>query len=542
MEKINNRYWWCFIGMLTIVHLIGMIYIDIMEVDAAQYASISQEMIQSGEYLQVHHRQEDYLDKPPLLFWVNSLSFNILGTNNLAFRLPSFLFLLLGLFATYKLSKLLYDQRTGMLAVLVLYSSQAYFLFSHDVRTDTILANVVIIAVWQLWLFILNRKLTNMIIGALAVGLAMLEKGPIGLMVPVLALGSQILLTRKLNTLWRWEWLFGLGLMAMVLGPMVYGLYQQFGMDGLEFYFWTQSFGRITGQSEWQDNSTIFYFLHTFLWAFLPWMFIAYFGVGRNITRLIKDKFNNSGKTELITLGGFVLTFIAMSLSRYKLPHYIFVVFPLIAIITANTIWYIIDTRKYLKIFLPLQWLLWLTLWIIAGMLSLVTFPEISWLIVLIALVIFVSSSYYLFISKQLISKLVYAPLLVMIGVNFLLNSHFYPSLLEYQAGSMAGRYVSTHDNTPDVYSYQIISHGLDYYSGKVAPLVKTEFISANPGIWLFTTATGKSSLDTNGISYTLVKDFKSFAVTGLTMNFLNPAKRSSVLENRYLLKISLVD
>ena len=528
--------------MLTIVHLIGMIYIDIMEVDAAQYASISQEMIQSGEYLQVHHRQEDYLDKPPLLFWVNSLSFNTLGTNNLAFRLPSFLFLLLGLFATYKLSKLLYDKRTGMLAVLVLYSSQAYFLFSHDVRTDTILANVVIIAVWQLWLFILNRKLTNMIIGAIAVGLAMLEKGPIGLMVPVLALGSQILLTRKLNTLWRWEWLFGLGLMAMVLGPMVYGLYQQFGMDGLEFYFWTQSFGRITGQSEWQDNSTIFYFLHTFLWAFLPWMFIAYFGVGRNITRLIKDKFNNSGKTELITLGGFVLTFIAMSLSRYKLPHYIFVVFPLIAIITANTIWYIIDARKYLKIFLPLQWLLWLTLWIIVGMLSLVTFPEISWLIILIALVIFVSSSYYLFISKQLISKLVYAPLLVMIGVNFLLNSHFYPSLLKYQAGSMVGKYISAHDITPDVYSYQIISHGLDYYSGKVAPLVKTEFIIANPGIWLYTTATGKSSLDEIGVKYILVKDFKSFAVTGLTMNFLNPAKRSSVLEQRYLLEISHAD
>jgi len=542
MENISKKYWWWFFVMLTIVHLIGMIYIDIMEVDAAQYASISQEMVQSGDYLQVHHRHEDYLDKPPLLFWLNSLSFKILGTTNFAFRLPSFLFLLMGLFATYKLSKLLYDKRTGMLAVLVLYSSQAYFLFSHDVRTDTILANVVIIAVWQLWLFILNRKLANLIFGAVAVGLAMLEKGPIGLMVPVLALASQILFTRKLKAIWRWEWLFGVVIIALVLGPMVYGLYQQFGLAGLEFYFWTQSFGRITGQSEWQDNSTIFYFLHTFLWAFLPWMFIAYFGVGRNIVRLVKNKLKDTDKTEVITLGGFVLTFIAMSLSRYKLPHYIFVVFPLIAIITANTIWHIIDTKKYLKIFLPLQWLLWLVLWLIAGLLSLLTFPEISWMIVLIALAIFISSTYYLFINKKLVSKLIYTPLLVMIGVNFLLSSHFYPTLLKYQAGSMAGKYISAQDVTPGIYSYQVISHGLDFYSGKVAPLVETEFISANPGIWLFTTAAGKSSLDTNGIQYTMVNDFNSFAVTGLTMNFLNPNIRSTVLEKRYLLKIISAD
>jgi 4-amino-4-deoxy-L-arabinose transferase-like glycosyltransferase len=537
MENISKNYWLWFIGLLTIVHITGMIFIDIMEIDAAQYASISQEMMQTGDYLQVHHRHADYLDKPPLLFWLTSISFKLFGASNFSFRLPSFLFLIIGLFATFKLSELLYDKRTGFLAVLVLYSSQAYFLFSHDVRTDTILANVVILAIWQLWLFITTRKLAGLVLGAFAVGLAMLEKGPIGVMVPVLALGAQLLYTRQIKVIWRWEWLLGLVVIMLTLAPMVYGLYAQFGTHGLEFYFWTQSFGRITGQSEWQDNSTIFYFVHTFLWAFLPWMFVAYFGVGRGLAALVKYKFSGKQPTEIITLAGFVLTFIAMSLSRYKLPHYIFVVFPLVAIITANTIYWIIDSNKFKTLFLALQWLIWLALWLAVGLLTFITFPGANWLILVAGLVFFISSFYYLAIGQKLINKLVYASLLIMIGVNFLLNAHFYPTLLKYQSGSMAGRFIAGLSEKPDLYSYGITSHGLDFYAGEVAPLIGTEQIQNKQGIWLYTSAEGKKTLEDKGIDYTIIKSFDSYPVTGLTMNFLNPNTRNTVLGKMYLIK-----
>jgi len=538
MEKINNKYWWWFILLLSAVHLLGMLLIDIMEIDAAQYASISQEMLQTGEYLQVHHRYADYLDKPPLLFWLTSFSFNIFGASNFSFRLPSFLFLIIGLISTYKLSRLLYDHRTGMLAVLVLYSSQAYFLFSHDVRTDTILANVVIFAIWQLWIFIQERKLGSLVLGGIAVGLAMLEKGPIGVMVPVLALGSQILYSRNLKVLWRWEWLLGLVVIMITISPMVYGLYEQFGFHGIEFYFWTQSFGRITGQSSWEDSSTVFYFLHTFLWAFLPWMFIAYYGVGKQLVILVKNKFDGKSPTEIITLAGFVLTFIAMSLSRYKLPHYVFVVFPLVAIITANTLYQIIDTTKHKNIFIGLQWFIWTALWTAVGFLTFGTFPQVSWVVILIAVVFLISSFNYLAISKKLIDKLVYSALLTMIGVNFVLNSHFYPTLLTYQAGSMAGRYVAEVEEKPEVYSFKDISHGFDYYSGKVATNLELNQLKAKSGAWVFTSESGKKAIDEAGIKYTLVKSFKSFRVTGLTMTFLMPSSRDEALSERYLLEI----
>ncbi len=536
--KLDKTHVLWLMAILTLVHVLGMVLIDIMEVDAAQYASISQEMLQTGDYLQVHHRGQDYLDKPPLLFWVTSLSFKLLGAGNFSYRLPSFLFILLGVWATYRLGSKLYDERTGLLAALVLYSSQAYFLFAHDVRTDTILANVVIFAIWQLGLFIEGRGFLNLAAGAVGVALAMLEKGPIGLMVPVLALGSHVLYTRQLNVVWRWEWLAGLVIIALLLAPMCVGLYQQYGWHGLTFYFWTQSFGRITGESEWRDNSTVFYFLHTFLWAFLPWMFVAYYGVFRDLTALVKTRFQAGKVPEVLTLAGFVLTFLALSLSKYKLPHYIFVVFPLVAIITAKTIGQVAGTVKTARVFYGLNGLLWLALWGITGLLAFVTFTGVPWWVIVTGGALALASLYCLMAGKEIAGRLVYAPLLTIIGVNFVLNAWFYPRLLTYQAGSMAGRYVAAQDNHPPVYSLAGVSHGFDFYSGKVAPLADPETLANRAGVWVYATASARNKLDSLGINYREIAAFQAYPVTGLTMTFLNPDTRHQVVGVNYLLEI----
>ncbi|MBC7920310.1 MAG: glycosyltransferase family 39 protein, partial [Ferruginibacter sp.] len=324
--------------LTTVVYLLGMVAIDLMDVDAAQYASISREMRETGSFLQVYHRHEDYLDKPPLLFWLSACSYGLFGVSAFAYRLPSFLFTLLGVFATYRLGWLLYDRETGKIAALVLYTCQAYFLISHDVRTDTILANAVVFGTWQLTDYLRNRRPLN---GALAFGgfaLAMLQKGPIGLMVPGLAFAADWAYGRRWKLFLRWEWLAGGVLMLGLLSPMLWGLYRQFGADGIRFFFWTQSFGRLTGENVWKDDSDALFFTHTFLWAFLPWMVLAYYGVATRLWNLVRGRFARPVDAEVLTLGGFLLPFIALSTSQYKLPHYIFVVFPFAALLAARVI------------------------------------------------------------------------------------------------------------------------------------------------------------------------------------------------------------
>ncbi|MEO1382904.1 MAG: glycosyltransferase family 39 protein, partial [Bacteroidota bacterium] len=163
--------------------------IEIMEVDAAQYASISLEMMESGSFLEVYHRGDDYLDKPPLLFWLSAFSFQIFGVNEITYKLPSILVLMLGLYALFRFTRMWYDKETALLATVILGFTQAFFLITNDVRTDGLLTGWVIFAVWQLSSFIRSGNWGNLILGSLGVGLAMMTKGPIGIILPGAAIG-----------------------------------------------------------------------------------------------------------------------------------------------------------------------------------------------------------------------------------------------------------------------------------------------------------------------------------------------------------------
>ena len=67
--------------------------IPLMDIDASQYASISREMLERNSFLQVFDLGKDYLDKPPMLFWLSALSMKIFGVYDWAYRIPSLIFL-----------------------------------------------------------------------------------------------------------------------------------------------------------------------------------------------------------------------------------------------------------------------------------------------------------------------------------------------------------------------------------------------------------------------------------------------------------------
>ena len=91
-----------------ITYLLGVFLIPLMDIDAAQYASISREMLERKSYLQFFDLGQDYLDKPPMLFWISGLFMKIMGIHDWAYRLPSFLFAWLSVYSTYRLAILFY--------------------------------------------------------------------------------------------------------------------------------------------------------------------------------------------------------------------------------------------------------------------------------------------------------------------------------------------------------------------------------------------------------------------------------------------------
>jgi len=532
--------------IIQIIYLLGAVCIALMDNDATQYATIAMQMYESGSFLEVAYRNSDYLDKPPLLFWLSSLSFSAFGVSQFAYRLPSILINLLGIYATFKLAELLYSKQAALLAALIFASAFGIVLFNHDVRTDTILTAFVIFSIWQLMVYIKYGKPVYFILGFVGIGMAMLVKGPIGLMVPAIAIGCQLIYKKQWKLIFQWHWLIGLLIILIILSPMLVGLYNQHGIEGVEFYFWTQSFGRLTGENVWVDTSGSLFFVHSFLWSFLPWTLLALVAYIRKWTIVIRDV-KSTRAEEILTLGGITLVFIAMSLSQYKLPHYIFVVYPLITILTASFINDFDQDRNrinFLKAIPVMQNIVNLLIWVAIIFVCVFVFTLSS--IFIWATIFMLLASFIISIIKKSkdASGIFTATLLTAIGLAFMLNLHFYPTLSRYQAGVTAGEFIKENDYPAEkLLAYVAFRSSLDFYSGRIIPETKDpqvldQMVNTHDTLIIFTNDIGLSDLKEKQINYTEIQRFKDFHISTLTLPFLNPATREDATDVAYLLLV----
>ena len=550
---LRNPWGWLALG-LAIAYIRGL-FLDVMDVDAAQYAALSMEMLQGGHWLQVQYRHVDYLDKPPLLFWTSAASFALFGLHNWSYKLPSLLAAAGGVYALYRFALLFYAKDTARNAAFILASSVGAVLMCGDVRTDAMLMGMTMCAVWQVAEHVESGRLSNLLLGGVFAGLAMLTKGPIGLVAPGFAVGTHLLLRRDWRRLFQPRWIAGLAVTAVVLLPMCWGLYQQFdlhpekvvsgrtGVSGLYFYFWEQSFGRITGASVWKDNTTIFTFFHVYLWVFLPWPLLFGGALWRRIRDVVQGGMRIAVGDEGYSIGGFVLTFAALSLSHYKLPHYILITLPWASILTAR---WLANPAGIGRAWWRVQYAVFGLLGIAVIWLLLGVFPPGSVVVWVVALALFGGLAVLCWRdpfpgrAELMVQRGVIAALATALVLNF----HFYPKLLQFQSTSTVPRYARAAGIPAERLAY-FNRHGpaMDFYSERVLPeyftpeTVRRAAAEHGP-LWVATDSGGRARLDSASVSYTETAAFKHIAVSRLTGQFLNWRTRAAALQSVYLLKV----
>lgn len=541
-----------FISIFAIYFL--AIDVDTMDIDASQYASMSREMKESGSYLQVYEQGRDYLDKPPFLFWINCVSMSILGENNIAFKLPSILFAILAVFATFKLASLFYKREIALLSALILASSQALFLITNDIKTDTILMGWVSVALWQLATWTTSGRIKHLYWGAAAIAFGMMTKGPIALIAPALAMTAHFITRREFKKFIEPHYITAFLLMGVLLIPMSIGLYQQFdqhpekwvnggqNVSGLRFFYWTQSFGRITGESVWHDPVPFTFLLENLMWAWLPWSLFFLGSIVYFLIDIIKKGFKLKTNEEFISVGGFILTYCALGVSRFQLPHYIYVVLPLIAMMTARfvyTLFWTNELAKVARIFSIVQLIVLIVLTAIPFLILTYTFPTQKfwpWIAALMPILLIGLAMNRPSWKPSIIAT----SLATVLGVNIFLSSWFYPNLLQYQASNEAGRFL--HDEGFDktklaLFNFKGSAFGIHFYSKSIIPHIKN-IDSVLTGMIIVTDKDGRAALDSNNRTYEVRKEGLDFHISMLTPEFLNRKTRAQVLDRYYILEM----
>ena len=582
--NVSNRNFYLLLSLAVGVYLFNLL-VDVMQVDAAQYAVMSWEMLTTHGFLKLHCLGGDYLDKPPLIFWLSSLSFSVFGVNNFAYKLPSFLFALLAIFSTYRFAKLYYDEKTSRMAAIMLATSEAMFLLTNDVRTDTLLMGSVIFSIWQWAVFFEEGKTINLLWGSVGVALGLLAKGPIGLVATGAALLPQLILKGAWKKLFDLRLFIGAIIITATLTPMCIGLYQQFGIAGLKFYFWTQSFGRVTGASEWNNHPDLFFLLHTTAWAFLPWSLFLFLGWVGGIIKLVSEKFKLAWGREIISISGFTLVFFMLSLSKYQLPHYLFVVYPLAAIMAANGFLTLSNWPKARPWLTALQLVMLVGLPLVSILLQfalkgfdlismaclVLLYPMAIWAAVKVeggvktfyTITRFLSYRFYRFYhyvfggksDAQLTvvfaldvayKKLFFASALVFITFNFLLGAFYFPAILKYQPQNDFGRYAQVHERAGSFVCYNTVADfALTYYAQQKPEMIwsKEDFkkkLLEKRSLLVYASSSAVRQLDEEHFHYATIEQRESFPVSKLNLKFLNPATRDSVCDKVYLLEVKL--
>ena len=549
---ILSRYWKLWIAFISLLYF-AAIGVDTMDIDASQYISMSREMKESGSYLEIYEQGNDYLDKPPFLFWINALCMQIFGENNFAFKIPSILFAIIGIISTIQLARLYYHEEIARTSGFVLAASQAVFLITNDIRTDTILMGWTALALWLLFKWYKEGGLKYFLFGAIAVGGGMITKGPIAAMVPVFALGSQILLERKFTFLFKKEYLLGILLIGLILTPMCIGLYRQFdlhpekvmygkeGTSGLRFFFWTQSFGRITGESVWDNGAPFSFLFENLLWGFLPWTLLMIGGLAAGWLFIIKSKFRLKENKEGLSIAGFTITYCALASSNYQLPHYIYVVLPLLAIITAKFVCDLFAQKNALyKTIQYLQYLILLILSIFPGVILYFVFPPSSVWIWLLAVLPLILTGYYLYSFKGSKYVLIEASVVMIVSVNIFISLWFYPSLLKYQSGNIVGRKISELNIPKDqfyLHKYSGSTRNIHFYAKRIVQQIEDP-LAIKRELYLLTALEGLSTIKQSNRPYEIIMEGEDYPVSQLTAEFLDIRTRSRVTNKYYLIKI----
>lgn len=542
-------------ALLALVYVSGL-FIPLMEYDSAQHATMAMHMYLENDYLHLFKGFDDYLDKPHMHFWLSAISFEIFGISHWAYRLPAIVFTMIGAYASFHLAQELYGKKAGHIASLIFLSTQAIVLANHDVRTDAVLTGASIYSIWQLVKYINSEKLLHAILGSIGLGVAFSTKGQLAVLMIGGTLLCYILYYRKWNAVFNWKVLIGIISFLITCIPMLYAYYIQFDMhpekivngqsnvSGIRFIFWDQSFNRfsVSDAETSGASSDYFFFFHTLLWAFLPWAVIAYIAIFHRSFQFIRLKFKYKKGFEFLTVGGFWLIMIIINLSKSKLPHYMNSLFPVLAVLVSGYLIYLLESSntKTLKRILKIQYFIILLGSVLAIVLITIVFPaSISQFIVYALL--FMILCYYVYKENEIVSKIIIISVLFSIFVNFSLNTQFYPSLLNYQAGSNMVKVIEEENiDIENVYIFdKTYSWSLNFYTKRNTPRLTIDDTVNNKGKWLFVYEADLEKLKSQNVQWERKLEVPRYRITMLTLPFLNPKTRNDKLSKAYLLQLN---
>jgi 4-amino-4-deoxy-L-arabinose transferase-like glycosyltransferase len=292
------------------------------------YGEIVKELVRTGDWLTLHFDYKPWFIHPPLWFWTAALSVKVFGLDEFALRLPSAIFGVLTAIAVYLAGRRLYGELAGLCSALALGTSLEVIVLSRLAYLDSML--LFFTTVSSLWIFFAVRDGDRRAFwkAIVAAALGTLTKGPIAVVLPLLVLVVFLIWTRR--PFWRGLPWIGSTIVYLVVAGSWFGA--EWSVNGdvfLRSYFGASNVGRFLSPFENQPGP---------FWYYLPVTAIGFFPFVAFLPKGVKTAWQRWTEDERYLLVAAVVPFIFFSFAQTKLPNYIVVVFPSLAIMVGRVL------------------------------------------------------------------------------------------------------------------------------------------------------------------------------------------------------------
>ncbi|HYM91431.1 MAG TPA: glycosyltransferase family 39 protein [bacterium] len=182
--------------LMAVCLLVAGLPLPLTDGVTALYGKIAKNILASGDWLTLRHSQMPVVDKPPLTFWLMSLTFAAFGTAEWVLRLWHLALAVATALATYALGRLALPRSEALLAGLILLTTTQFFYQSLVPEQHVPLALFLTLAVyWQLRWERAGRWVAA-VLAWLAAALAALTIGIAGVVMIALVIGAHLIVDR----------------------------------------------------------------------------------------------------------------------------------------------------------------------------------------------------------------------------------------------------------------------------------------------------------------------------------------------------------
>lgn len=337
---LNNKFYlMLFIIIIPSIVILNRLGDSYLGGDDCYYSEVAKEMSMTGDYLTTRSAYEPnfHTSKPPMLFWMNALSGNILGFNSFAMRLPSALLGILGIAALFIFVRKYFDAYTALISALVLTFTQQYLYHARSAVTDGPFAVFFALALFCFWVARNKEKPTFYYLTGIFAGIAVMTRQIPGFFIWFVIAGY-IVFAREWKILRNIHLYAGFLLSLAIIMPWHIIMYKRHGMFFIDQYLGVTLMTAFKGYPEgYSSNPSLnpwYAYAQILASNYEPWFLFLIAGFYQLIRNF--KTFDERYRKKIIFILSWVFIPLAIfQAAKVKQYHYIMPIYVPLAVITA---------------------------------------------------------------------------------------------------------------------------------------------------------------------------------------------------------------